>query len=113
MNSESNEQEKIKFYFSITLCVILALMAFLCFCLYLYYGFTEGFWIEMLKKHFATLVVLPFGAVFSLAIVVLLRITNGPFEFELLGLKLKGASGPVLFWVIAFMTFISAVKLLW
>ena len=48
-----------------------------------------------------------------LCIVLTLKATAGPIEFEAFGLKFRGASGPMIFWLITFFGFIAAVKVLW
>jgi hypothetical protein len=39
--------------------------------------------------------------------------TSGPIEFEGLGFKFKGASGPVVLWVFCFLAIAGAIKLVW
>ena len=48
-----------------------------------------------------------------LCIVLTLKATAGPIEFEAFGFKFRGASGPMIFWLITFFGFIAAVKVLW
>jgi hypothetical protein len=63
--------------------------------------------------HFAAVIGLPFAAISSLCLVLLLRYSAGPIEFEGLGFKFKGASGPIIMWVLCFLAMVSAIKLLW
>jgi hypothetical protein len=51
--------------------------------------------------------------VVAFAIVVFLRQTDGPIEFEGLGFKFKGAAGQVVMWVISFSAIAGAIKLVW
>ena len=37
----------------------------------------------------------------------------GPLEFEIAGVKLKGAAAPVTFWILCFLSGVIAIKLLW
>jgi hypothetical protein len=68
---------------------------------------------ELLKDHYAAMVGLPAGAAVSFILVVLLRQTEGPIEFEGLGFKFKGAAGQVAMWVVCFLAFAGAIKLCW
>ncbi|NUU40368.1 hypothetical protein [Tardiphaga robiniae] len=70
-------------------------------------------WESMLETHFAAIVGLPGAAAAAFALVVFLRQTDGPIEFEFLGFKFKGASGQVAMWVICFWAIAGAIKLVW
>lgn len=49
-------------------------------------------------------------AIFSaLFVVLLLRFSTGPIEFEGLGLKFCGASGPWVIWIISFLAIIAGL----
>ena len=56
---------------------------------------------------------LPFSALGSLWLVMFLESTSGPMEFETLGFKFKGSSGPVVLWVMSFLSMTLAIKILW
>jgi ABC-type Fe3+ transport system permease subunit len=83
--------------------------------LYTIYAVALGFtnWQIVLEKHFAAIIGLPGGAALAFAIVVFLRQTDGPIEFEAVGFKFKGASGQVAMWVICFLAIAVAIKLCW
>jgi len=83
------------------------------FGLYTYYGFSSGIWQKQLDEHFSVLVVLPFGALFAFVVVMVFRATSGAIEFEVVGLRFKGASGPIILWCMAFMSIVAAVRILW
>ena len=68
---------------------------------------------QVALSHFAATVGLPSAALASLCIVIFLESTTGPIEFEGFGFKFKGASGPIILWVICFLAIASAIKLLW
>ncbi|WP_441242542.1 hypothetical protein [Tardiphaga sp. 768_D3_N2_1] len=70
-------------------------------------------WEAILENHFAAIVGLPGAAAAAFALVVFLRQTDGPIEFEFVGFKFKGASGQVAMWVICFWAIAGAIKLLW
>lgn len=68
---------------------------------------------EVALAHFAATVGLPSAALSALCIVVFLESSSGPIEFEGLGFKFKGASGPIVLWVLCFLAIAAAIKLLW
>jgi hypothetical protein len=63
--------------------------------------------------HFAATIGLPCAGLAALCIVVALENTSGPIEFEGLGFKFKGASGPIVLWVVCFLAITAAIKILW
>lgn len=69
--------------------------------------------IEIAQQHFAATIGLPAAALVALCIVLFLEHTSGTIEFEGLGFKFKGASGPIVLWVLCFLAIAGAVKLLW
>lgn len=69
---------------------------------------------SILTNNFPSVVGLPMAAVGSFIIIVLLRQTNrGPIEFEGLAFKFRGASGPVVLWVVCFAVISIAIRMLW
>lgn len=70
-------------------------------------------WQMILEKHFAAIVGLPGAAAAAFVLVVFLRQTEGPIEFEGAGFKLKGAAGQILMWVVCFLSISGAIKLVW
>ena len=73
----------------------------------------ENVWLQVATKNFAAVIGVPMAAVAALCIVLLLEATSGIIEFEVVGLKFKGASGPIVLWVLCFATIAGAIKLLW
>ena len=67
----------------------------------------------LFHEHPAALLGLPLIAIAALCLVLILRSTSGPIELQVLGLKFKGAAGPIIMWVITFLAIVLAVKLLW
>jgi hypothetical protein len=63
---------------------------------------------DVLKDHIGAIVGLPASAAGSFILVVLLRQTVGPIEFEGFGLKLTGAAGAVVIWVVCFLALAGA-----
>jgi len=68
---------------------------------------------DIIRQHFAATVGLPLAAIASLVIVFVLEYSTGPIEFEGLGFKFKGASGPIILWVFCFLAIAVAIRLLW
>jgi hypothetical protein len=67
----------------------------------------------LLRDHFAAIVGLPGAVMVAFALVVFLRQTDGPVEFEGLGFKFKGASGQVIMWAVCFLSMAVAIKMCW
>ena len=71
-------------------------------------------WLTMIAKtHYAALVGTPMSAAAAFSIVSILKVTNGPIEFEALGFKFHGASGPIIMWALCFLFIVFAFHLLW
>jgi hypothetical protein len=68
---------------------------------------------EVALEHFAATVGLPSAAIAALCLVLFLESASGPIEFEGLGFKFKGASGPIVLWVFCFLAITAAIRLLW
>jgi hypothetical protein len=68
---------------------------------------------RIVENHFGAAFGIPVSFVTSLVLVLAFRREAGPIEFEALGFKFKGASGPLIFWVICFLAFVTALRLLW
>jgi hypothetical protein len=95
---------------------LLAMVAVIClsvFWAFVKYAKTDQFWVPIAKEHFAAIVGLPMAALAALCVVLVLRMSSGPIEFEGWGLKFKGAAAPIVFWLFCFLTIAVAVKMLW
>jgi hypothetical protein len=68
---------------------------------------------DAIRFHFAAVIALPIAAAFSFLLVTLLPMTHGPFEFQALGVTLKGGAVPIVLWMICFAIVVAAIKLLW
>ena len=71
--------------------------------------------IALLSAHYPALVCLPIATFVSLVIVVLLEARYDEIRMELFNglLKFEGASGPIILWMICFLSIVVSVKLLW
>jgi hypothetical protein len=68
---------------------------------------------QVALDHFAATIGLPSAALAALCLVYFLEHTSGPIQFKGLGFEFKGASGPIVMWVICFLAIAGAIKLLW
>lgn len=71
------------------------------------------FWQDLVKEHFPATLGLIGAAVMSFAVVVFLRQTEGPIEFQALGMKFQGAAGQVVLWAFCVGVLVLCTKLLW
>lgn len=66
-----------------------------------------------MDEHFAATLGIPLSAITAACLVFLLKSTTGPIEFEFMGFKFRGASGPIVLWVVCFLAMIFGLWLLW
>jgi len=77
-------------------------------------GPPEGWLINIFHDQFAATIGVPLSAITAFCIVTLLNlVSNGDIEFSFLGFSFKGASGPVILWVICFFALILGFHVLW
>lgn len=75
---------------------------------------SSGSWfVSILEKQFGATVALPLSGIASVCVILLLKATTGPIEFEGLGFKFRGASGPIVLWVMCFLAMVLGIHLLW
>lgn len=63
--------------------------------------------------HFAATIGLPSAALAALWIVMFLESTTGRIEFEGLGFRFNGASGPIVLWVVCFLAIVAGIRIAW
>jgi hypothetical protein len=80
--------------------------------LYIFWSDPKSF-SALLIQQVRPIIGIPMAAVSAFCVVWVLQATSGRIEFEIGPIKFRGASGPVVLWVLAFMVFVSAIKLLW
>lgn len=71
------------------------------------------YWKTLIREQFPVLVGLPMAGLGALFVTLILRISTGPLEFEIAGLKFKGGAAPIVFWIICFLSIVLSIKLLW
>ena len=109
---DANEQQ----FRRVAIWILLLMMVIICgsvFYAFVMYSKTDHFWVPIAKEHFAAVVGLPMAALASLCIVLVLRIASGPVELDAWGLKFKGASAPIVFWLVCFLAIATGIKMLW
>lgn len=72
-------------------------------------------WIsDMVREHTAAMIGLPLAVVAALLVVAILQVVAvGQIEFEVGWVKFRGASGPVVLWVLCFCAMVGGIKWLW
>jgi len=68
---------------------------------------------DIVVAHFPAVCGLPGAALVALYVVSFLEKTSGQIEFEGFGFKFRGASGPIVLWVLCFLSIVGAIKALW
>jgi len=94
---------------------VLLLVAVVVVCSFFFYLMSaKGPWlVDVMSSHPAAMIGLPLAAFVATCLVLLLEIREGSIEFEGLGFKFRGASGPIVLWVLCFLAITLAIKLLW
>lgn len=67
----------------------------------------------MARIHYATVVGIPCCGLGALFIVLLLRNVAGAIQFKVVGFEFKGASGPIVMWVLCFLALTFAMADTW
>ena len=76
-------------------------------------NFRSPWQIEILKRHYAAIVGLPSAAAGSFILITIFRQFTGEIEVDVPGFALKGAAGPLIFWVVCFLAIAWAIKTIW
>lgn len=73
----------------------------------------QSWFLGVIQEHFAATISVPLSGISAICVVLTLKATTGPIEFEAWGLKFRGASGPLVLWIFVFAAFVYGVKGLW
>lgn len=66
------------------------------------------------RQHYAAIFGLPSAALLAFMLVVVFEARFDNIEMEIANLvKFRGASGPIILWILCFLSIASAIKLLW
>jgi hypothetical protein len=69
--------------------------------------------VQEVETHFRGITGPPMAAMTALTIVTFLRVTSESLEFKAFGFEFKGASGPVVLWVLSFLACVARITALW
>ncbi len=72
-----------------------------------------GYWDSAIQHHFVAAIGLPAASLASLGIVIVLRTVAGPIQLRALGFEFSGAAGPIVMWVMCFLSMAIALKMMW
>ena len=67
---------------------------------------SDNWFTRMVQEHPAATIGVAMSAVTAFCLVAILEISRGAIEFEALGFKFRGASGPVILWVFCFLVMV-------
>lgn len=56
---------------------------------------------------------MPYAAFFAYFLVVFVESSRGPIEVEFLSFKFKGAGGPLIFWILIFLSILAGFRMFW
>ena len=71
-----------------------------------------AYW-DFVKYNYIVFFGMPYAAAVAYFLVTFVEGTRGPVEFSALGLGFKGAAGPLVFWVLIFLSIVVGFKALW
>ncbi len=95
--------------------LLVGVIALSCYLLFIARSFlvTDGWMNNLLQNHYVFFVGLPFAGFLAYFVVGTLENIRGAVEFEIIGIKFKGASGPILMWIITFLSIVLSMHLAW
>ena len=114
INKKDSSNEKLRIIMSwIIVVILIGFGVFLLFKLATIHE-TEGeYWKTLIREQFPVMVGLPMAGLGALFLAIILRISTGPLEFEIGGLKFKGGAAQIVFWIICFLSIAFSIGLLW
>ncbi len=68
---------------------------------------------QLVMEQFRVIVALPAAGLFAFLVVTAFQVGAGPIDVEIFGFKFKGAGGPAIMWVIAFLASAMMIQVLW
>ncbi|MGD0640902.1 MAG: hypothetical protein ABSC22_09155 [Roseiarcus sp.] len=110
-NYFDQRQSSVLKWLLVGLTVVTALAFAATFMVVLVVGFSQ-LRTEIMKHLMAIMTVVGMG-VWAFLLIVAFRHAEGPIEFEAATIKFKGGSGPVLLWIMTFLSIAAAAKMFW
>lgn len=110
------KHERMRLAFGYMVLIFITLVSFTVFFTLFYLVLSSadrGRLIDFMFAQPGAVLGIPSCGMIALFIVLILRTTQGPIEFEGFGFKFRGASGPIIMWILCFLSSVSATKLLW
>ena len=71
------------------------------------------FYSSLVLRNYLIFFGMPYAAFFAYYLVITLESSRGPIEFEFMSLKFKGAAGPLVFWLLIFLSVQLGFKMFW
>jgi hypothetical protein len=75
--------------------------------------YKTGDLVVIAKAHAPAMIGIPWAGGAAFIVVLVLRTSFGAINFKVLGVEFKGASGPIVMWVLCFLVEVAAIKTLW
>ena len=82
------------------------------FGVFIYFHWGHEKWGQLAFLHIRLTLGLPAAAVGAFTIVTLFRTTDGKIKFRIPGVVFEGASGPILMWILCFVTIVGGIRIL-
>lgn len=98
--------------YSVVISAALFVFCYLGFLAYITW-FDNTWLLEVVREHVSAVFGVPLAAVTAFFLVALLEIRTGRIEIVAWRFELRGASGPVVLWIAAFLAIVTAIKMLW
>lgn len=73
----------------------------------------SNFYSSLVLRNYLVFFGMPYAAFFAYYLVITLESSRGPIELEFISLKFKGAAGPLVFWLLIFLSVQLGFKMFW
>jgi len=80
---------------------------------FIYTSWKNPAWEKAALEHPQGVVGIPFACLLAFAVVSVFQTTAGEIQFTALGFTFKGAAGPILMWVLCFLSVVTGLRILW
>jgi hypothetical protein len=67
----------------------------------------------LLERHGAALIGIPAASALALFLIGIIRAIDGPIEFDVLGMRVKGAGAAIILWIAAFVAVGLSIRAVW